>query len=1232
MIRLKTIVYLALTLLFAVSAVITGRHGCYYSTSPAAKEHIESILHQRQLQADRLFDEIEPYLSINSFDNMPQSFFSIVDHYATRYQTYLAMYKNWQLRLWPARSVVVPDVFDPNLFAQNVVLLGHSYYLSSIKRINNVDVVVLSLIKTQYKTPNDYFTNRFASEFNVSGDTEIVINPLVESRIYDMNNSYAFSVSQKGVSQLSVFWFSIALLLLLLSVIAFFRLLYFVMKILSDKIGLVPTLLVSFIAALAARMLLVGVNLPQLLCINKVFNPEEFSSSPLFISLGDSMLNAIWILFFVFTVYMWISKHKYSLSKSHATATLVFLGVLGLIAVALYIEVYIRAVIKDSIIELELYKVLNINIYTVIALLILLFLVCSYMLLTHLYIRLLKTTYPLKRIVIIYFFVLAVLTPFLFFLNNIKPWAVIFYHLISGLLYLFQAKKLRGHSLVALSTLLLSGHFVIQAHDYYIQKWYEARKVTALKMAFPGDMSAELKLIDISNRMTVDTVMRNIISTSEDDLQKVTGYVRDRYFKDLSRSYNINVHCYKQGDSIYVDSSSRQWQSWRDYYNTRISMSGTMIPNSDYYRLNITAGTTRYIGIHRVFNMLHHSPTIIVELEDIFNNLFRGEVQNSFFYDRYLQNHDVNDLSYAFYCNNKIVHKAGAFDYWAQLDNTINDGTTFRAKYIDRHKHLIFNISDNKQIIISESNATIYNLAIWFSYTFIFYYITVLFIVFVFRLPFAQAPFKRTIQNRIQITMALAMFVSIFAIGAGSFYFNFQISHRKYNEVINDKIKSITNEITFDISKVNDIRSYDDGYINHLMIKYSAIFDIDVSLFDNSGNLIASSRNDFYDRQIISRKMNYEAFRSLTVENSNKVVTAENIGELSYYSAYIPLVNNVGVVLGFLNLPFLGHDHIQTKELTSMVVALLNIYVLLILLSLILTVFISSKVTQPLLIIREKLKDFDIKKHNKPIDYESEDEIGALVSEYNRMASELSKNTALLAQSERESAWQSMARQIAHEIKNPLTPMKLNVQLLQRAWEDKAYDFDKRLEKVCKTLIEQIDALSNIATEFSTFSKTPTVQLEDVDVYNAVVSCVNLFEDTKNVKILVDSADTSDMKIFADRDQLIRVFTNLIKNAIQAIPEERFGLIRIKLKVNKSFVTISVSDNGTGIPLDMQSRMFQPNFTTKTSGMGLGLAMVRNIVTSIDGTIWYETQENEGTTFFIQIPLALSSRHRGDRR
>jgi two-component system nitrogen regulation sensor histidine kinase NtrY len=226
----------------------------------------------------------------------------------------------------------------------------------------------------------------------------------------------------------------------------------------------------------------------------------------------------------------------------------------------------------------------------------------------------------------------------------------------------------------------------------------------------------------------------------------------------------------------------------------------------------------------------------------------------------------------------------------------------------------------------------------------------------------------------------------------------------------------------------------------------------------------------------------------------------------------------------------------------------------------------------------------------------------------------------MLARSERESAWRQMARQVAHEIKNPLTPIKLSMQLLMKAWNDKAPDWDIRLKRFSQTLIMQIDTLSSIATEFSDFAQMPEPQIQQFDVIPLIQQSVTLFHDQSECKI---SFDTKERECFikADPSQILRVFNNLIKNALQAISDDRQGIILIKLAIVDNICEISFQDNGTGISTDSQTQIFSPNFTTKTAGMGLGLAMVKNIIDNSSGHIWFETEPGKGTTFFVSLPM-----------
>ncbi|HET6226248.1 MAG TPA: ATP-binding protein, partial [Bacteroidia bacterium] len=227
----------------------------------------------------------------------------------------------------------------------------------------------------------------------------------------------------------------------------------------------------------------------------------------------------------------------------------------------------------------------------------------------------------------------------------------------------------------------------------------------------------------------------------------------------------------------------------------------------------------------------------------------------------------------------------------------------------------------------------------------------------------------------------------------------------------------------------------------------------------------------------------------------------------------------------------------------------------------------------------------------------------------------------LLAKSERESAWREMAKQVAHEIKNPLTPMKLSLQHLQRTWKDHAPDMDKKMEQVTKTIIDQIDTLSSIATEFSNFAKMPKANYEQVNLQQTLLTTLALFRDLENIELEFKSEFHGEAWVWADREQLLRVFNNLLKNAVQAIPEGKKGQIQVILKSQNNHFLVIVADNGVGINESVIHKIFTPNFTTKNTGMGLGLAMVKNIIENTGGHIWFETKVNVGTTFFVSLPV-----------
>ncbi len=317
-----------------------------------------------------------------------------------------------------------------------------------------------------------------------------------------------------------------------------------------------------------------------------------------------------------------------------------------------------------------------------------------------------------------------------------------------------------------------------------------------------------------------------------------------------------------------------------------------------------------------------------------------------------------------------------------------------------------------------------------------------------------------------------------------------------------------------------------------------------------------------------------------------------------------------------------NNETIWWQNSTEFIEMLVNVYAFLLLMTGVAGIAIANSFTQPIVNLGVKLRNLQLG-HNEPIEWQSQDEIGELIVEYNRMITKLENSTEKLKASERESAWREMAKQIAHEIKNPLTPMKLSIQYLLHTAEANPQEVKPMLQRVSQTIIEQIDGLTRIATEFSNFAQMPKPENITFILNDVMQSVFNLFAESPNANIALH-LQLSDEPIFvlADRDQMIRVLNNLLKNAIQAIPTDTLGRVDMILHKRNDKAHIEVRDNGCGIPAIMRDKVFQPNFTTKSSGTGLGLAMCRNMVQAAGGSIWFESEVKVGTSFFVELPIA----------
>ncbi|MDA9967781.1 ATP-binding protein, partial [Salibacteraceae bacterium] len=295
-----------------------------------------------------------------------------------------------------------------------------------------------------------------------------------------------------------------------------------------------------------------------------------------------------------------------------------------------------------------------------------------------------------------------------------------------------------------------------------------------------------------------------------------------------------------------------------------------------------------------------------------------------------------------------------------------------------------------------------------------------------------------------------------------------------------------------------------------------------------------------------------------------------------------------------------------------------QIYLLLMLGALAIAFFLSNYITKSLQSITQKIRSLSLTEANEEIQWESNDEIGELIDEYNKKVRELKSSADLLAKSEREGAWREMARQVAHEIKNPLTPMKLSVQQLERSWKDGKEDFSIRMKRFNETMTQQIDTLSDIATEFSNFAKLNKSKPEKINLTEDLKNCIKLF-DGESINIQFSSSERK-TEILIDKTHFNRIFTNLITNAIEAIGEGVEGQLKITVVVNENDIDVLLADNGIGIEPEKLGRIFEPNFTTKSTGTGLGLAMVKGMLDAAKASISVTSSAGEGSTFSLSFP------------
>ncbi|PWL39711.1 two-component sensor histidine kinase [Flagellimonas aquimarina] len=433
---------------------------------------------------------------------------------------------------------------------------------------------------------------------------------------------------------------------------------------------------------------------------------------------------------------------------------------------------------------------------------------------------------------------------------------------------------------------------------------------------------------------------------------------------------------------------------------------------------------------------------------------------------------------------------------------------------------------------------------------------------------------------------------------------------RKEEQIL-QSISYILKETTYPITTENL-----EYIFNEEIYKIADVQNVNFNIYDLEGGLIRSSRPTF-EIDSISNCLDAEILNNLQISSERRYVEEKTAAGDNYKASYNYINDSDFKPIGIMNLPYFEDNTFNNMELREFLFRLGGVYLLMLLSAIILAYFVSKYITRSLQTISDKMNQTNLTKRNEKIIIENpSEEIGKLVDSYNRMIDELEESAVKLARSEREQAWREMAKQVAHEIKNPLTPLRLTVQSFERKFDPSDPKAEVKIKEFSKTLIQQIDTMSNIASAFSNFANMPAQQNETLNVVKIVRLALEIF----NEDYIHFISDEKEIIAKLDRTQLIRVITNLIKNAIQAVPEVESPRILVTVASEEEKVKIMVADNGIGIADEFMDKVFEPKFTTKSSGMGLGLGMVKNIVENYKGTIDFTSQVGKGTVFTVRFP------------
>ncbi len=1152
---------------------------------------------------------------------------------AEQHKITILEYKENNLVYWSDNTIDVPELPDDSIFVKPILFIQNGWYIPEMVKAGDEKIIGLLRVYTDYGFENDLIRNGFEKDFRLPVNTRFSFDKEEsEFHVHTRDGTFLFTL----VFSINRTTTGFIIIPLLMWIISFVLLVLLVLEIAGRLVSRGKENLAAgfcFVVFAMVYLVILLTGKPLSFYVTALFSPYGFTLNKFIPSLGHLLIISILLAVFSW-VFLRYTSFKPWLSGNRLKDY--FLLLVLLLPVALVFILYqaiFSSLIVNSNINFETYRALELNLLSAVgyATMILLFFVPVSFLM-----KIFRTMNQRGFRTVLFAtgtLLLVFLAGSLFYPRLLIPSVLLFTITTTGV-WITQKRSTGVFNIAVIFSMVLGLWSLYLITILSEQKTTENLKIQAVTYSTENDPEAEYSLLDIWPEISGDEILAGMMTVEyfgRDDFNKITDYLHDTYFDGYLGNYNFNIVPCRNDENLRIGETNEIYRNCFDFFNERIDTNGHLITGTGFYFIDNQRGRAYYLGklLYQVSENITNG--LFIELySDI--NVFQPGYSELLLDKRYHGYARLRDYSFAKYINEEMVLRTGEFPYNKTDANYVDRTADFRQFKHQDFRHILY-INGNVTVIISRPFLTPGDMIISFAYLFTFTFLFTSLVLFLIRRPSLRSLYSFNFRQKLQLSFIGVLLFSFILVGIVITSLNIRQYQAKHYENIREKMNSVYMEMDTRISMEKELipgwSSNTYASLNEFLIRLSNIFNTDINLYDLSGYLLATSRPEIFYRNLTSRRMNNTAFLNLKSLSRTEYLQRETIGNLQYISAYIPFYNTDNELLVYLNLPYFRMQSVLSKEISNLIVTVINFTLLLIVIAMGLAVFISSRLTSPLNMLSSGLASVELGKKSEHLSYVGNDEIGELVRQYNRMLDELEDSARKLTASEREYAWREMARQIAHEIKNPLTPMKLNIQQLLKSWKDGVPGFEKKLERFTKNQIEYIDNLSSIASAFSSFAKMPDVKPVEVDLLEQVKTTLELFKSSGNITFRLGWPHDKRIFIYADREQLNGVFSNLIKNGIQSIPHGREGIIRVNIELKRDKVLVSVADNGSGIPDSLHDKMFTPNFTTKSSGMGLGLSIVRRYVESASGRIWFESEADKGSVFYIEYPLLYAAENQG---